>query len=115
MYTQNDLKRMSRRDLLEILVLQSKKIDKLQDELNKVRELLETKQIMIDEVGSIAEASLKLNKVFECAQEAADQYLENIKRLEEEQVKIREKLEQQTSKKKTTQKKKKNSTSKKKK
>jgi hypothetical protein len=36
---------------------------------------------MLKEVGSIAEASLKINKVFESAQLAADQYLENIKRL----------------------------------
>ena len=34
---------------------------------------------MEQEAGSIAEASLKLNKVFEAAQQAADQYLENIR------------------------------------
>lgn len=34
---------------------------------------------MEQEAGSIAEAALRLNKVFEAAQQAADQYLENIR------------------------------------
>lgn len=109
MVEQKDIKRMSRRDLLELLVLQSKKIDELQLELDKAKELLESKQIMISDVGSIAEATLKLNNVFEVAQKAADQYLENIKRIECDQEKIRLKLEkdlEKKKKKKTTTKKK---------
>lgn len=34
---------------------------------------------MEKEAGSIAEAALRINKVFEAAQQAADQYLENIR------------------------------------
>ena len=34
---------------------------------------------MTEEAGSIAEAALRINRVFEAAQEAADQYLENIR------------------------------------
>ena len=84
---QNNLKKMSKKDLLELLVLQSKKIDKLTNELKETKELLTSKEIIIKESGSIAEASLKLNKIFENAQLAADQYLENIKRIEQEKVK----------------------------
>ena len=111
MYKEKDLKRMSRKDLLQLLVLQSKKIDTLQEELNKANELVETKEIMLKEAGSIAEASLKINKVFEVAQLAADQYLENIKRLLTEQEKINSKLEKEKDKlkKKATSKKKKTS------
>lgn len=83
MFKKNDIKKMSRKDLLEILVMQSKKIDELQSKLDNANELLASKQIMISEAGSIAEASLKLNKIFELAQQAADQYLENIQRLDE--------------------------------
>ena len=82
MSKQNKLRRMSRKDLLELLVLQSKKIDELEEKLNKTNELLENKQILIAECGSIAEASLKLNKIFEVAQASADQYLSNIKNIE---------------------------------
>jgi len=101
MNEQMELKKMSRRDLLEILVLQSKRIDELEKELYKTKKLLETKQIMISKTGSIAEASLKLNKVFETAQQAADQYLENIKEIQKEQEKIRIKLDKEYDKKKS--------------
>lgn len=81
MFRRNDTKRMSRKDLLELLVLQSKKIDELEKELKRVNELLNDRQIMISEAGSIAEAALKLNNVFEVVQVAADQYLDNVKRI----------------------------------
>ena len=79
--------------------------------LINVNKELESKRIIIKESGSIAEASLKINKVFETAQLAADQYLENIKRLLTEQEKINSKLEKEKDKlkKKTTSKKKKTS------
>ena len=38
---------------------------------------------MLNEAGNIAEAALKINKVMEAAQAAADQYLQNIAQLEE--------------------------------
>lgn len=81
MIKEKDIKRLSRRDLLEILVLQSKKIDELTDKLDRVNKELEDKHIMIAEAGTLADASLKLNKVIERAQEAADQYLANVKRM----------------------------------
>lgn len=84
MSKQNELKRMSRKDLLELLVLQSKKIDELQEKLDNANTLLNSRQILIKDAGSIAEASLRLNNIFEIAQASADQYLENIKRLEKE-------------------------------
>ena len=102
MVNQKEIRKMSRRDLLEILVLQSQKIDELEEELKETKELLESKQIMISETGSIAEASLKLNKVFETAQQAADQYLENIIKIQKEQEKIRIKLDKEYDKKKST-------------
>lgn len=79
MWRTKEEKRMSKKELLELLVLQSQKIDELQEELNKTKEQLQDKQITISESGSIAEAALKLNKVFEVAQASADQYLKNIK------------------------------------
>lgn len=79
MFKQNGTKRMTRKDLLELLVIQSKKIDDLEEKLKKTNELLEDKRIIIKESGSIAEAALKLNKIFEIAQTTADQYLDSIK------------------------------------
>lgn len=77
--TEKELRRLSRMDLLEMLLEQSKEVERLRAELETVKKQLEDRRIMEQEAGSIAEAALRLNKVFEAAQQAADQYLENIR------------------------------------
>lgn len=79
--TNKELKKLSRRELLEMLISQSKELNQVQQELEEAKRQLEDRRILLDNTGSIAEAALKLNRVFEAAQEAADQYLENIKAL----------------------------------
>ena len=54
---------------------------KLKMQLNEMQAQLDNRQILMNEAGSIAEAALQLNGVFEAAQNAAAQYLENIRRL----------------------------------
>lgn len=78
----NSLKKMSRKDLIEVLLLQNEQISELENEVNSMKELLNKREIIISEAGSIAEASLKLNKVFEVAQKAADDYLISIKEMD---------------------------------
>jgi len=80
MFKKNETKKMSKKDLLELLVVQSKKIDELENKLKKANDLLNEREIMIKKSGSIAEAALKLNKIFEVADKAARDYLENVKR-----------------------------------
>ncbi len=79
--TDKDLKRLRRDELLEILIAQSKKMDQMQAELDAARAALESREILLREAGSIAEAALRINGVFEAAQAAAQQYLENIRRM----------------------------------
>ena len=45
----------------------------------RIEEWQSSKRIELEEAGSIAEAALRLNGIFEVAQQAADQYLYNIK------------------------------------
>lgn len=78
--TEKELLKLKKSELLEIMLAQSKEIDKLRAKLAKVQAQLADRSIAIKESGSIAEASLKLNKVFEEAQRAADQYVENVKK-----------------------------------
>ena len=80
--TEKELKKLSRQELLEILLVQSKKIDRLRTQLEEARQQIAEKELVIAEAGSIAEASLSLGGVFEDAQKAADQYLGNIRRME---------------------------------
>ena len=77
--TEKELLKLKKSELLEIMLAQSKEIDKLRAQLAKAKAQLAERNIAIKESGSIAEASLKLNKVFEEAQRAADQYVENVK------------------------------------
>ena len=82
--TEKDLRRLNRQELLEVLLAQSKKIDRLQKQLEEMQKKLDEKELRISQAGSIAEASLSLNGVFDQAQKAADQYLDNIRLLHEQ-------------------------------
>lgn len=79
--TDQELRKLSRRDLLELLISQGRELEALRAELDQAMAALENRKIHLDQAGSIAEAALRLNGVFEAAQAAADQYLENIRRL----------------------------------
>jgi hypothetical protein len=77
--TDKELRKLSRKDLLEMLLEQTKRAEQLQEQLDKKNKELEDKRIIIENSSSLAEAALKLNGIFEAAQRAADDYLYNIK------------------------------------
>ena len=77
--TDKELRKLSRGDLLDLLLAQCKETESLQSRLNEANEKLESRRIELLEAGNIAEAALALNGVFESAQAAADQYLETIR------------------------------------
>ena len=76
--TDKELQRLRRSELLEILLSQQKQIESLKKELAEAKEQLEDRKLVMARSGSIAEAALKLNGIFEAAQRAADQYLFSI-------------------------------------
>ena len=78
---ERDLNKLKRSELLELMLAQSQEIDELRTELEQAREALKRREIALAEAGNIAEAALRLNQVFEQAQAAADQYLENVRRI----------------------------------
>ena len=89
-----DLKHMGREDLLELLIQLTEENDKLKTVIQqKDQELTQLKErpvyaepVTVQEPGSIAQAALKMNHVFEDAQKAADQYLNTIARMQREQA-----------------------------
>ena len=83
--TEKDLKRLSRADLLEMLIDQSVELKKTKKRLRNAENKLGVREIAIDEAGSIAEAALQINGVFEAAQNACEQYMENIRTLSDRQ------------------------------
>ena len=77
---EKDFRKLKRLELYEIMLAQAEEIDDLRAQLAAAKKELENKRIDIQRSGSIAEASLKLTKIFEEAQKAADLYLSNIKK-----------------------------------
>ena len=119
--TERELRSLSRKELLEIMIEQGKELETckqkyekdreflktehekdreflkseyekeisvLKKELARVKETLQKREIAIDEAGSIAVAALQVNGVFEAAQAASQQYIENIRSLNERQTEI---------------------------
>lgn len=76
--TDKEVRKLRKSDLLEMLLEAEKEINELNQENKRLREQLEDKKIKISMAGSIAEAALVLNGVFEAAQKAISQYEENI-------------------------------------
>ena len=79
--TEKELLKLKKSELLEIMLAQSREIDSLRAQLEEAKAELVNKRINIEESGSIAEASLKLTRIFEEAQKAADLYLENVRKM----------------------------------
>ena len=79
--TEKELHKLKRGELLEMMLAQSREIDSLRAQLEEAKAELANKRINIEQSGSIAEASLKLTRIFEEAQKAADLYLENVRKM----------------------------------
>ena len=77
--TDKELRGLSRRELLELLVAREKENQQLRQELDDARAELNKRQIDVAKAGTMAEAALLLNGIFYAADRAARQYLENIR------------------------------------
>lgn len=93
--TDKELQKLKRGELLEVILEQSKSMDDLKAQLQEKDNLIDSlnkkltdRKIELQEAGTIAEASFKLNGVFEAAEKAAQQYLENLKELHDREQNI---------------------------
>ena len=78
--TEKELKRLNRYQLLELLIMQTTRADQLQAELEEARKELESREIEMENIGSIAEASVQVGGLLEAAQNTADIYLKAVKK-----------------------------------
>lgn len=106
--TEKELRRLSRPQILDMFAAYEKDKAELQADLKEVTQRLEelkeqnaslqgrlteagaklnNQKIELEEAGSIADAAMKVNGVFEAAQKAADQYLDSVRELKERQEK----------------------------
>lgn len=97
--TEKEVKKLNRKQLLQLLLKQTEKVASLEEELKEMQKKLQDRRIMETKAGSIAEAALKLNGVFKAAQAAADQYLENVEKLNGKQTIACKRIEEEAKKK----------------
>ena len=81
--TDKELRKLSRAELLEMLIQQIERNEELEAELKKAKTELRNRAITIENAGSLAEAALQINGGFEAADRAAKQYLRNVQRMAE--------------------------------
>lgn len=77
--TDKELRRLSRAELLEMLISQVKENEILREKLAGAEARLDSRMLEIQDVGTLAEAAMRLNAVFASADAAAKQYLDIIK------------------------------------
>lgn len=83
--TDKELRRLSRIELLEMMLALSKENERLREELEQAKAELNNRRILVEKAGTLAEAALQLNGIFQAADEACAQYIENIQMLSAEQ------------------------------
>ena len=85
--TNQQLKRLNRSKLLQMLLEIERENETLRARNKELEEKMRKRELQLAESGSIAEAALKLNGIFEAAQKAADQYVYNVQRRAAQQEK----------------------------
>lgn len=79
-----ELKKLSRRELVDIIYQLKKNEQQKQEELAALEEALQDKRIRISVAGSIAEAATDITQIFSAAQTTADLYLHEIASMKED-------------------------------
>lgn len=79
-----ELKKLSRRELVEIIYQMKKNEQLLQEELASLQEALQDRRMHLSSAGSIAEAAISITNVFSSAQAAADLYLQEVTCMKQE-------------------------------
>ncbi len=73
-----ELRHLKRSELIEIIYKMKQNEEILKQELDEANKKLEEREIILEKSGSIAEAALALNGIFEVAQQAADDYVHSV-------------------------------------
>ena len=77
--TYKEFKRLSRAQLIEVIYQLQLQLDELTNQNQYLENALSDKRLRVDNAGNIAKAALEINNCFRSAQDAAEQYLNEIK------------------------------------
>ena len=90
--TDKEFQRLSRAQLIEIIYRLQLQVDEVTEQKQALENALEDKRLRIHNAGNIADAALEINNCFLSAQNAAEQYLNEIKALCAEAEEERQRL-----------------------
>ncbi len=90
--TDKEFKRLSRSQLIEIIYQFQLQVDQLTERNTELERELADKRLRLNDAGNIADAALEMNDYFRSAQNAAEQYLNEIKTLRDETEAERQKI-----------------------
>ena len=79
-----ELKKLSRKELVDIIYQMKKKEEELESEIASLKEALEEKRMRLSVAGSIADAATTITNIFSAAQMTADLYLREISCMKED-------------------------------
>ena len=82
--TDKEFKRLSRAQLIDIIYQLQLQVDQLTEQNQSLEKALADKRLRIESAGNLAEAALEINACFQSAQNAAEQYLNEIEILRKE-------------------------------
>lgn len=75
------LKKLSRLDLVELLMKSSKRVEELEQRVADLERLLDEHTIICEESGNIADAAVQVNELLVVAQRTAEDYVRNVKQM----------------------------------
>ena len=81
--TDKELRRLSRSELLEMLIAQTEENRQLKIRLERAEAQLRDRKIAVEKAGSLAEAALQLTRVFAAAYQAAQRSLAHVSLMSE--------------------------------
>lgn len=86
MMKKKELRNLSRKELLEIMLTQTDKIKELEDKVINLEEELNNKNISISNAGTLAEASVGISGIFKKADEAIEIFKDNYMKQAKEEI-----------------------------
>ena len=90
--TDKEFKRLNRAQLIDIIYQLQLQLDSLTEQNKNLEAALEDRRLRISNAGNLAEAALEINDCFRSAQNAAEQYINEIEAIREETIQSREQI-----------------------
>ena len=90
--TDKEFKNLTRAQLIDIIYQLQLEMDKLTEKNQQLEQQLADRRLHIRNAGNLAEAALELNGCFRSAQNAAEQYLSEIRAMHAEMDQERERI-----------------------